>query len=321
MRRTCLKNGFIGYVLILFLALPATVFAETTFNQIIIFGDSISDPGNAFLILGEQSTPPYDTLGPLLFPSAPYAKGGHHFSNGDTWVEQFARIAGLAGDANPAFLGAGTNYAVGGATARDDGISFNLPAQIDMFLDDFDGDVPEDALYILEFGAKDIIDAIYEYIDGDDDYGDAIVAEAIASIIGSIETLYGLGARQFLICNAPNTGLTPMAVIMDTSVPGISELATWFSFQFIVLLAANLPSSLDEIKIVNFDFFGLQTDLVVNYTDYGFEHAADSACIQPDSPPFQCKEPDTYLFWDGVHPTKAAHAFFAEEAVQALAEP
>ena len=34
------------------------------------------------------------TLNPLLIPSA-YAKGGHHFSNGATWIEQYARSVGL----------------------------------------------------------------------------------------------------------------------------------------------------------------------------------------------------------------------------------
>ena len=54
-------------------------------------GDSLSDPGNAFALTGEQSVPPYDTLDPFLVPSAPYARGGHHLSNGATWVEQLGK--------------------------------------------------------------------------------------------------------------------------------------------------------------------------------------------------------------------------------------
>ena len=55
-----------------------------------------------------------------LVPSAPYATGGGHFSNGKTWIEQLAGAVGLS--VKPAFAGSdrrASNYAVGGATAAD----------------------------------------------------------------------------------------------------------------------------------------------------------------------------------------------------------
>ena len=59
-------------------------------------------PGNAFVLLGEAGTPHDFTLNPFLVPSAPYAKGGHHFSNGATWVEQYASSVGLGDSVRPA---------------------------------------------------------------------------------------------------------------------------------------------------------------------------------------------------------------------------
>ena len=106
---------------VLALALPAfPVSAQSRFSGIVVFGTSLSDSGNAFALVGDQSTAPDFTLNPLLVPSAPYARGGHHFSNGATWVEQFAKSHGLEGSVRPAFATknlVATNYAVGAARA------------------------------------------------------------------------------------------------------------------------------------------------------------------------------------------------------------
>src|SRR2546422_10941668 len=82
-------------VLTVLLAVPGWAAAQSRFSGIVVFGTSLSDPGNAFALSGEAATPPDFMLDPLLIPSAPYARGGHHFSNGATWVEQFARSVGL----------------------------------------------------------------------------------------------------------------------------------------------------------------------------------------------------------------------------------
>ena len=54
------------------------------YSSLVVFGTSLSDSGNAFALRGGTNTPPDYNLNPLLIPSAPYMRGGHHFSNGPT---------------------------------------------------------------------------------------------------------------------------------------------------------------------------------------------------------------------------------------------
>ena len=112
--------------LVLGLAAPGSVAAQSRYSGIVVFGTSLSDSGNAFVLVGDQGTPPDFNLNPLLIPNAPYARGGHHFSNGATWIEQFASSVGLEASVRPALATTNpqvTNYAVGAARAYDDGVN------------------------------------------------------------------------------------------------------------------------------------------------------------------------------------------------------
>src|SRR5688500_13441901 len=98
----------------LLLALPAV--QAQTFDRLVVFGTSLSDPGNAFALRGGTSVPTDFDVDPLLVPERPYSRGGHHFSNGPTWVEQLAQTLGIGASAQPAMRsnnGRATNYAVG----------------------------------------------------------------------------------------------------------------------------------------------------------------------------------------------------------------
>jgi outer membrane lipase/esterase len=75
--------------------------AAGPYNQIVAFGDSLSDTGNDFILSGGTS------------PATPYFQ--ERFSNGPIWLDQLAIKLGVAGP-GPSLSG-GTNYAYGGATA------------------------------------------------------------------------------------------------------------------------------------------------------------------------------------------------------------
>lgn len=43
-------------------------------------------------------------------------------------------------------------------------------------------------------------------------------------------------------------------------------------------------------------------------------------CVMPNIPPYTCKQPADYVFWDGVHPTKTVHGIIADEVGMLMAD-
>jgi phospholipase/lecithinase/hemolysin len=296
--------------------------ADRPFGGIVVFGTSLSDPGNAFALRGGTNTPPDYQVDPLLVPSVPYARGGHHFSNGATWVEQFARSRGMAGSVRPAFLesGAATNFAVGGARARDDGHNVNLTAQVDAFLAQVDGVAPADCLYAIEMGGNDIRDAFVAYVSGGGPTAaGAILQAANVAIAESIMRLYQAGARQFLLWRAPNVGLTPAIRALDQASPGAALLAKSLTAGFNAGLdgAVGQLSNLPGASIVRLNAERILDGLVQAPDLFGLSNVT-TACITPSAPPYTCQAPDEFLYWDGIHPTRAVHEILAQETASAL---
>jgi phospholipase/lecithinase/hemolysin len=287
-------------------------------SAMVVFGDSLSDPGNAFVLQRENNVPPDYSLNPLLIPDDAYARGGHHFSNGPVWAEQLGRSLGLAADAGPAFRDANThatNYAVGGARANDDGTNINLPVQVRVFLQDFGGHAPSDALYVIAFGGNDVRDALAAAGAGQDPA--PVIGAGVGAVGTNIRTLYLAGARRFLVWNVPNLGLTPAVQALGPgAVSAAGQLSKAFNDGLGAVLAVLVPQ-LPGITITGFDL-GSVLDAV--HGDPAAFNLRDVThpCISPRDPPFVCKYPDTYLYWDGIHPTTAAHGIIARDIARLL---
>jgi phospholipase/lecithinase/hemolysin len=306
--------------LALVLAVPTFATAQTRYSGVVVFGTSLSDPGNAFVLLGDQNTPADFDLNPFLIPSAPYAKGGHHFSNGATWIEQFARGAGLGGSAKAA-LGSSSseasNFAVGAARAREDGVNFNLTRQVSTFLARANGVAPSSALYVIEMGGNDVRDAFQAYVGGGGlPAASAILTDALTSIAMNIHRLHAAGAQDFLVWSSPNISLTPA---LRSLGPQAGALANGLTLSFNASLTgvlANL-SAVTGATFARLDAYGIQAAIVAHPENYGLTNVT-TACIRPSVAPFNCENPDEYLFWDGIHPTTAGHAVLAQETANVI---
>jgi len=307
------------------LATPVGALGQGPLSRIVVFGDSLSDTGDAFALGRENNTPPDYSADSLLIPDDAYARGGHHFTNGSTWVEDLARPLGLAADVSPALRDSNsraTNYAVGGARAHDDGKNIDLSAEVQDFLGDSGGSAGSDALYVIEIGGNDVRDALGAALVGGSPL--TIIDSGVTATGTNIGILYGAGARKFLVWNVANIGLTPSVRTLDTQFPGAGIAATAgvltqvYNAELAGFLAA-LPQTLPGIEILQFDLYGEANLIHANPASFGLTDV-DHACITPDIPPFICKSPDDYFFWDGVHPTKTVHAIIAEDVARLLAE-
>lgn len=289
-----------------------------SFKQIVVFGGSVSDSGNAFALTKHANKPPYAELDQFLVPTGPYDIGGHHFSNGATWIEQLATSLKLNRSVQPAFASSNphaTNYAVGAARARDDGINLNMPDQVSAFLNDFNNVAPSDALYVIDFGGNDVRDAL---VAADPSL---IITEALNSIASNMGLLYAAGARKFLVLNVANIGTIPSMRIADIIFPGTAAAATLLSQAFNAQLDSILAfiGALPVVEIAELNVYQAVGDIIADPTAFGLTDVED-ACITPNVAPFTCKKPDQYLFWDGIHPTKAVHAILAQDAADVLGE-
>lgn len=297
-----------------FLSIAATpLLAQQSVPAFIVFGDSLSDPGNGFALVKSNATPPDFGLNAFLIPSAPYARGGHHLTNGKTWIEQLAGSLGVQRSVLPAFVSANPhamNFAIGTARARDDGINPSLSFEVAAFLQKTGGRVPSDALYVIEVGANDVRDAVASE---DPAEAPAILQSAAIAIANTINQLHTMGAEHFLVWNVPNAGLTPAARVSGTIAP--ATLATT-AFNGL-LVDALTPLQLAGIDLIPFDANALVTAIVASPQLFGLTNVVD-ACVTPGTPPFSCKAPNRFLFWDGIHPTVAGHALIAQTVAMLL---
>jgi len=300
-----LKRSYIA-ILIVCIAIPG-VYADEEIDQIVVFGDSLSDPGNAFSLTGAQSVPPY-----LLIPEAAYAIGGHHFSNGKTWVEVFAKELDLK--SKPAFRNFKyTNYAVGGSRARNMG-PVNLSTQVAAFLGSDGIESETEVLFVLFIGGNDIRDAIVALaVDPGGQTSGQILQQALTSIGDNLTALIQAGATRFLIVTVPDLSLAPAVRLQG---PGAQFAANFLSVQFNqgLIQLANGYRLAFPVEITEFDLFTLFASLAQNKEDLELTDT-ETTCIMPGViESAVCDKPKQYLFWDGIHPTKRVHKFIGKFA-------
>jgi phospholipase/lecithinase/hemolysin len=247
---------------------------------------------------------------------------GHHFSNGPTWAEDLTDELDTAVSGKPALREPGvfTNYAVGRARARPGAPvfpDFDLGTQVGAFLTDFRGQAPAERTYVIWIGANDLFDAL-EALQSDPTgaTSQGIIQQAITATAECVQMLWISGARKFLIVNLPDPALTPYVRSLGPVAQGVStQLTAAYNGALAQTLAA--LTALPQIEIQQFDVNAFLHTVVSTPARYGLGDVEDSCLAFNVTTNAVCADPDRYLFWDGIHPTRAGHLLISFALIKA----
>jgi outer membrane lipase/esterase len=288
------------------LALPAAAF-----DSLVVFGDSLSDSGNN--AAAGLYDPNQVVSGNTYIPANTY-KPAFTYSNGPVWATSFAAALGVP--LVPSLAG-GTNFAFGGATTGTpgpgpNGFPFSLLAQTQQFLGASGGLAPSNGLYVIAGGGNNARAALGSLLPDASNFASVAAAAALAfaSDVGTmVDALQAAGAIDILVWNVPNLGLAPaVAATGPAGVFAATTLATLMN------QALSQRLSIEGPGIETFDLFGFGSTVAAAPALFGFTNATDACGAVANA---DCS---TYLWWDGIHPTAAAHLAIAQ-AVQAQVVP
>jgi outer membrane lipase/esterase len=261
-----------------------------TYSQIVVFGASLSDNGNAATVV------------PGLFPGAPYYPG--RASNGLLWIDVVA--ADLGNELKP-FVNGGTNYAVGGArTCEISGTSpnpFDMCYQTNLYLAAVLNRADASALYVID--AASVGNNIFAVINNGLSHSE-ITTAAPTDIAKIMDKLYKAGARKFLVTNVPDVGATPRGQGLPSPAT-----ATALSNGFNATLNNELANFRASHSGADVRLADLKSAVAITT---GFTNTTDPCVVNLVA----CVTPDTYTYWDNLHPTAATGRNMAKAALAAL---
>lgn len=301
--------GVIVFVLVLGFAGGAQA---QSFGDVVVFGDSLSDSGNAAQANGLPA-------------------GNSFTTNPDpVWAEIVAAAFGASGRNS---LAGGSNYAFAGAcvnpaTPCTQDIVPTVTEQIDLHLSARGGSADPGALYAVWGGANDVADAAVS--DTPNALGHALAAADVA--VAQIRRLREAGARLVVVANVPDISLTPYAVNLGPLVQGALGA---LSGEYNKKLDAGVRENEDGVLPVN--LHALVREIAASPGAYGITSVSGTACGAPNASsavsilcgPAGSPSPVTYasganethLFADRSHPSGAGHAMMAALVTSALAAP
>lgn len=307
----------------------------TADERYIFLGDSLVDNQNSF-IATTLITPMN-----VVPQSPPYFNG--RFSNGLNWTDRLAPtqlfymdyyfsepncatenaskgLSSLCGSTtNPgAQEGVSLSFAFGGAKTGTEDLPSNAPGMITV-LDDL-------TAYNSAGTVANVRGSTFAILTGGNDYTNyaagttnglteqGVVDQTLGFIRTGLQTASGLGARRAIVLNLFDLNRVPTLISAFTA----DQLAQ--SERLSTLHNAGLSSYLADaragtgMEIILVDLDALYDDISARPSAYGFTNLTGQ-CISSNVATGQCPNTaseNATLYWDGQHPTTAAHGYIYE---------
>lgn len=310
------RNIFVGAATLSWLCLAGSLAHAQQFNRVIAFGDSLTDQGNVAAASG-GAVPNYVPLGLSL----------QQFSNGPTGITQlfgpstnfFTTVNPNVGNVNFAFGGAQTVA----ATALQ---PVSLQTQINSYVGR-GGLFGANDVVSLWGGANNIFDTLSALQTTVPAPSQAVAlgtlqaatTQAATDIGNQIRQLSTLGARTLVVFNLPDFAALPQF----NPSPATAQPAGFASFNFNQVLQAQVVAAAaasPNVNVVQIPVDAIFAAIIANPASFGFANVTQG-CVLTASCLTNPASFNSFLFFDGVHPTQAGHALIAATVQQYLIAP
>lgn len=285
-------------------------------RRIVVFGDGLSDMGR------------WGSLTNCKYPPAIQGFFESRWTNGPVWIELVADYFGVK-------LSLDDNFAMGGATSGlynineplkpmlhlDPEVSLTgMLGQVIQYLEK-SGAADDDILYVLWSGGHDISSFLQ--------YGqpDLNLYPPADNYFKAVELLVHGGARNFLVGNMPDLGITPD--ILNTPDQALATLLCQDLCDGIARLAST--SIVNGLNFRVLDAAGLFARVGRNLLDYGFKYTEPylpfeiidfgNPLMANNVVPINVANgmnPDEFLNWWAVSVSAAMHRIIAKEAIKLI---
>ena len=264
------------------------------FDQIFVFGDSLSDGGNL------------QVIAPDFVPDPPYPDG--QFTNGDTWTTQIGLTPSLQG---------GTNFAFGGARTVDNSPADAIPdllAQIAAFTAS-PSTLGANPLGVIWIGGNDFLD--FQDIPLPTEPQFAAFVGSVAGTIGTgVQQLVEAGFSDVVVFGQPSFGSLPQ-FSDDPASAAFANGASSLLNSAIATTASGLDAALPDADVEFFDLDTVFQDVLASLP----EDTRQLQCIEALGVEGCLADTDGFLFFDDIHPVEDVHTILADAFADEFLQP
>jgi phospholipase/lecithinase/hemolysin len=281
-------------------------------SHLVVFGDSLSDPGNLSR----------NTLG-FFVPHNIFYQG--RFSNGPVWADYVENALHWTVD----------NFAVGGARTRPGAFPESLavpslPEQIDKSVGRLEKLDAKKTLIAFWIGSNNYLRSGAEYQDANGKPRVDLLTQGVEKAIGEIENeiykIQRLGFDRIVIGTIPELGgLNRDPKGSFPASDATLYLATRLHNQALSLMMERVRAKNGGLKLLMYDSYAINHATFKDPEAYGFSRLDAPCFVGSLSGNFYgkqafCSDPMGYKFWEYVHPNTRMQCYYATQFLGDIAD-